>query len=113
MPAGLTRERRRGTLPVMPRTKPKPLVRREERAEVRMEPGGRITIPPKFRKKLGLKPGQDVSLVFDADGLHVFSLDARVRRVQQLAASIIPKGVSLVEGLIADRIEEERRERDE
>jgi AbrB family looped-hinge helix DNA binding protein len=75
-----------------------------------MDPGGRITIPPKFRKKLGLKPGKDVRLTLDADGIHVWSLAARTRHVQEIARRHVPEGVSVVDELIADRIEEERRE---
>jgi AbrB family looped-hinge helix DNA binding protein len=83
---------------------------REEWASARMDPGGRITIPPKFRKKLGLKPGKDVHLTLDADGIHVWSLAARTRHVQEIALRHIPASRSLVDELIAERIEEAKRE---
>ena len=107
MTTGLTRPRTRGTLPSMPKRKtPDP----EEWAAVRMGPGGRIELPAKFRKKLGLKPGKDVHLTLDADGIHVWSLAARTRHVQALCRKYVPDGVSLVDELIAERIEEAKHE---
>jgi bifunctional DNA-binding transcriptional regulator/antitoxin component of YhaV-PrlF toxin-antitoxin module len=107
MTTGLTRSRTRGTLPPMPKRKPP---EPEEWASVRMDPGGRIELPVKFRKKLGLKPGKAVNLTLDADGIHVWSLAARTRRVQAIARRYVPEGRSLSEELIAERIEEAKRE---
>ena len=107
MSTGLTRSRTRGTLPSMPKRK---TPEAEEWAKVRMDPGGRIELPAKFRKKLGLKPGKDVQLMLDADGIHVWSLAARGRRVRAVVRRYVPEGRSLVDELIAERIEEAKRE---
>lgn len=112
MPSALTRSEKRGTLPPMPRKKRKPEAAKQQRAKVRMDPGGRIEIPLKFRKKLGLTPGRDVTLALDADGLHVWSLDARLRRVWEIARRHAPPpGAMLVsEELIEDRKREAANE---
>jgi bifunctional DNA-binding transcriptional regulator/antitoxin component of YhaV-PrlF toxin-antitoxin module len=106
MPTALTRSPRSGTLASMPRTKSKPKAPQKEWAKVRMDPGGRIEIPLKFRRKLGLTPGRDVSLAFDADGLHVWSLEARTRRVREIARRHAPKPG---EPLVSEELIEERR----
>jgi AbrB family looped-hinge helix DNA binding protein len=83
---------------------------REEWVRVRMDPGGRIEIPARFRKQLGLKAGKDVHLTLDADGIHVWSLAARTRHVREIARRYVPDDVSLSDELIADRTEEAKRE---
>lgn len=107
MTTGLTRPRTRGTLPPMRKIK-SPFD--EEEATSRLDPGGRIAIPPKFRKKLRLKPGDDVRMTFDKDGLHIWSFEGKMRRIHEVARRYVPEGTLVSEELIADRRREAARE---
>jgi len=100
MSTGLTRSRTRGTLPPMRKIK-SPF--NEQEATARLDPGGRVAIPHKFLKKLRLKPGDEVRMTFDADGLHLWSADGRWRRIQAVARMHVPEGTLVSEELIADR----------
>jgi AbrB family looped-hinge helix DNA binding protein len=72
--------------------------------------GGRIVIPARLRRELGLRPGDRVILDVDAGELRVRSLDAAIRRAQELVAEHVPASVSLADELIRDRREEAARE---
>jgi len=100
MTTGLTRTRTRGTLPPMRKIK-SPF--NEQEATARLDPGGRIVIPHKFLTKLRLKPGDEVRMTFDADGLHVWSADGKWRRIQAFARTKVPAGTLVSEELIEDR----------
>ncbi len=100
MPTGLTRARTRGTLPPMRRIK-SPFD--EEEATARMDPGGRVAIPLKFRRKLRLKAGDEVRMTFDADGLHVWSSAGKLRRIQTFVRTRDPHAGLVSEELIEDR----------
>ena len=76
---------------------------KDKEATTRMDPGGRITIPPSFRKKLGLKPGADVTITLDDEGLHVWSFEGRMRRIREVARMYVPEGTLVSEELIEDR----------
>jgi bifunctional DNA-binding transcriptional regulator/antitoxin component of YhaV-PrlF toxin-antitoxin module len=82
----------------------------EEEATARMDPGGRVAIPLKFRKKLRLKPGDEVRMTFDKEGLHVWSSAGKMRRIHDLIRTRVPLGTLVSEELIADRRREADRE---
>ena len=76
----------------------------------RMSAGGRIVIPAKFRKKIGLKEGDDVFLQIKDGRLQILTRDQAIRDIQEYVCSFVPPGVSLVDELIRDRREEAARE---
>jgi AbrB family looped-hinge helix DNA binding protein len=80
------------------------------RHHARIAAGGRIVIPAKLRQELGLRPGDRVILDVDHGELRVRSLDAAIRRAQELVAEYVPDGVSLADELIRERREEAARE---
>jgi len=100
MPTGLTRAKARGTLPSMRKVK-SPF--HEQEATARLDPGGRMAIPLRFLKKLRLKPGDEVRMTFDEDGLHVWSATGKLRRIQRFARTLVPEGTLVSEELIEDR----------
>ena len=67
-------------------------------------------IPSQFRKELGLKAGSEVIVACEDKELRVYTRDEAIRKVQERLRQLIPPGVSLVDELIAERIEEARRE---
>lgn len=64
---------------------------------------GRLVIPAALRKKLGFKPGQEMLLQIDQDGLRVYTQESSVRRLQDWVAKHVAPGRSLVDDLIAER----------
>ena len=69
----------------------------------RVVSGGRLQIPADVRKELGLADGDDVRLEVVDGELRVRSLKSALARVRAIARAHVPPGVSLAEGLVADR----------
>lgn len=79
---------------------------------VRILEGGRIVIPARFRKELGLKQGDSVTLELDDGVLRILTVRERLRRARELLAPFLTGG-SVVDEFIAERREEARKEADE
>lgn len=77
--------------------------------EVQVGPQGRLVIPAALRKALDLKPGDRLVARREGDALVLERREAIEQRLWELFAHI-PKDVSLVDELIAERREEARRE---
>ena len=71
---------------------------------------GRIVIPARVRKDLNLAIGADVVLSAEGGELRVYSRERALRRMQALAQSLVPRGSSVVDELIADRKKQAKRE---
>lgn len=76
----------------------------------RIAEGGRIVIPAEYRKALGLQIGDEVVLSLDEDEVRVYSIDAAIKRAQDLVRRYVPAERSLVDELLADRRAEAERE---
>lgn len=73
--------------------------------------GGRIVIPASMRKAMGVKVGENVTLVLKEHGLlHVSTREAVLRRIQELMKDKIDPNRSVVDELIRDRREEAANE---
>jgi AbrB family looped-hinge helix DNA binding protein len=72
--------------------------------------GGRIVIPAKVRKALGLEVGDTVTLEVQGNELRITSQAEAVKRAQALVRKRIPKGRSLVSELREERRREAARE---
>ena len=85
--------------------------KRMARAKVKVEAGGRILNPSKFRELSGIKPGDTLMLELEEPGaFRVLTFDVVVRRVQESVRRYVPEGVSLVDELIQERRAEAARE---
>ncbi len=73
---------------------------------VKVGAGGRLVIPHKFREALGIKPGDTVILLMEADGLHVLTPAQAISRAQALVRQHVAPGRHLSDELIAERREE-------
>ena len=71
---------------------------------------GRIVIPAAYRQALNLEKGTRVHLYLEGDTVRFLSRDAAIKRIQKEFARRIPRGVSLVDDLIAERRREAERE---
>lgn len=68
--------------------------------------GGRLVIPARYRKVLGLKPGDEVLLVLIDGEVRVLTPQRAVQRAQALVRRYIPKGRRLAEELLRERRDE-------
>ena len=66
-------------------------------------PGGRIVIPAAIRRELGLEPGDPVTFRLEGGDLRLVSREAALKRIQDRFRASVPRDVSLVDELIADR----------
>lgn len=76
----------------------------------RVEESGRILIPARLRKKLGLGPGATVVIEEDGGSLRLQTRENALRAVQQFFAQF-DDGKSWSRELIAERRSEARREK--
>lgn len=70
---------------------------------------GRVMIPARTRRRLGLSPGDRMLIEEERGGLRLLPLSARIQALRGAWADVAP-GRSLVDELIADRRAEARRE---
>lgn len=83
----------------------------ERKNEVRLGPQGRVVIPAQIRSALDLKPGDRLVARQDGDSIVLERRENLVKRLQARFAHV-PKAISLVDELIADRQVEAKREAD-
>ncbi len=53
---------------------------------------GRVVIPGEYRRKLGLRSGDEIILHLDDEGLHLYTPAQAVARAQALARRYVPGG---------------------
>jgi AbrB family looped-hinge helix DNA binding protein len=71
---------------------------------------GRVVIPTEYRRRLGLKSGDEIIMHLDETGLHIYTPAQAVTRAQALVRRYIPEDGSLSGELISERREEAARE---
>ncbi len=77
---------------------------------LRINENGRVVIPAAFRKELGIKPGDELSLRLEDGELRISTLRSRLERARRHVRKYAKPAVSLVDELIAERREEAKRE---
>jgi len=80
------------------------------KAHARVNQNGRVVIPAAFRKKLGIRAGDEVILRVEGDELRITTMKRNIERAQQFVRKFVKPGVSLVDELIAERREAARNE---
>jgi AbrB family looped-hinge helix DNA binding protein len=78
----------------------------DEMVMTKVAQGGRIVIPAEMRKLLGIEIGEEVGVRVDGGELRISTRKAAFRRAQELVQKRVPRGVSLVDQLIAERRKE-------
>jgi AbrB family looped-hinge helix DNA binding protein len=76
----------------------------------RVNENGRVVIPASFRKRLGIRAGDEVVLQVHDDELRITTLKQNLERAQRLVRNHVKPGASLVDELIAERREAARNE---
>lgn len=80
------------------------------KARTRVNENGRLVIPAAFRKRLGIRAGDEVVLRVEGDELRITTLKRNIERAQQFVRKFVKPGLSLVDELIAERREAARNE---
>ncbi len=81
-----------------------------EQTTTKIAPGGRVVIPAKFRKQLGLRAGDEVILRMEDGQVTLFTREMALKRLQKYVCDLVPPEVSLSEELVRDRRLEAARE---
>ena len=71
---------------------------------------GRVVIPADYRRALGLRPGDSLTLELNGGSLRLVTLVQAIREAQESVAKYVDKDRSLVAELIAERRAEAARE---
>ncbi len=80
------------------------------KTRMRVNENGRVVIPASFRKRLGIRIGDEVVLQIEDDELRIMTLKRNIERAQRLVRQHVKPGTSLVDELIAERREAARNE---
>jgi AbrB family looped-hinge helix DNA binding protein len=72
--------------------------------------GGRVVIPAKLRKAIGLRTGDAVIIRLTQDGLVITTPERAIRAAQALVKEFVPDDRRLADELIAERSHEARQE---
>jgi AbrB family looped-hinge helix DNA binding protein len=71
---------------------------------------GRVVIPASFRKRLGIRAGDEAVLEIQDDELRIRTMNRNIARAQRLVRKHVKAGTSLVDELNAERREAARNE---
>lgn len=80
------------------------------KASMRVNENGRVVIPASFRKRLGIRAGDELLVRMEDDELRITTLKRNIARAQRLVRKHVKSGASLVDELIAERREAARQE---
>ncbi|HXM98882.1 MAG TPA: AbrB/MazE/SpoVT family DNA-binding domain-containing protein [Candidatus Dormibacteraeota bacterium] len=80
------------------------------KTSMRVNENGRVVIPASFRKRLGIRAGDEVILRIEGDELRITTLKRNIERAQRLVRKHVKPGTSLVDELLAERREAARNE---
>ena len=72
--------------------------------------GGRIVIPAEMRKQLGIEIGEDVNLSLEEDSMRISTGKLALKRIRQVAQTVVNNSDSVVDELIAERRKEAENE---
>jgi len=78
--------------------------------QVHVDDAGRIVVPARFRKSLGIEPGDPVTVTLEGDVLRVRTIQAALEKARSIMRKKNPKKRSLVDELIAERRAEAAKE---
>src|SRR5258708_15778052 len=75
------------------------------KTRMRINENGRVVIPASFRERLGIRAGDEVVLQIQDDELRITTLKRNIARAQRLVRNHVKPGSSLVDELMAERLE--------
>jgi AbrB family looped-hinge helix DNA binding protein len=78
--------------------------------KTKVNEGGRIVIPAKMRKALGIEVGKNVTLTLKTDSLEITTREKAFKRIEEMMKPHIKPSRSVVDELINERREEAKNE---
>ncbi len=72
--------------------------------------GGRVVIPARYRKRIGVDVGDEVVLVLDGESVRLLTPRQAVKQAQAIVRRYIPAADRLADELIEDRRREATRD---
>ncbi len=81
-----------------------------EAEKAQLSENGRIVIPSAYRKAMGLKGGDVLTIRMDEEGLHIQTMRQALQRSQAIVRKYVSAERSLSEELIAERRQEFKHE---
>ncbi len=85
-----------------------PVTRQAE--QVQVDSAGRVVLPARFRRALGIKAGDPVTIALEDNMLRVRTIRSALEKARALMRKHNPNNVSLVDELIAERRAEATKE---
>jgi len=79
----------------------------------RINQNGRIVIPFRIRRAMGIEPGDSVTMTFEDGLLRIEPHKARIKRIQAEMKKFARSGASASEQLVSERREEIRMDMEE
>ncbi len=76
----------------------------------KLKENGRVVIPARYRKALGLKTGDEVILSLGDGEVRILTPGSAIKRAQALVRCYVPAGQRLSDELISERRSEAARE---
>ena len=70
----------------------------------------RVVIPAEYRKALGVKAGDQVSVTPEDNAVRLVTKEQAIREAQEIAEGFVAPGASLVDELLQERRREAARE---
>lgn len=74
-----------------------------EEVRARVSKSGRISLPARYRRAMGVNVGDDVILRLEDGEVRIFTLQHAIQNAQALVRQYLGEGRSLSEELIAER----------
>jgi len=78
-------------------------------SRTRIGAGGRVVIPSRFRKRMGVEEGDEVVLILDGGEIRLLTPRQAIKQAQELVRRYIPPGTKLADELIQERQKETER----
>ncbi len=71
--------------------------------KTRLGKGGRLVLPAKYRRTLGVSPGDEVIMVLEGEEVRILTRQQAIRRAQSLVKRHVAEGRRLSQELIEER----------
>lgn len=75
-----------------------------------LDESGRVVIPAEYRKKLGVKAGDQVIVILEDNSVRLVTKEQAIKEAQEIVGSFVSPDVSLVNELLQERREAAARE---
>jgi AbrB family looped-hinge helix DNA binding protein len=82
----------------------------KSKTRMRINNEGRVVIPAAFRKRMGIRAGDELVCEIDDNALRITTIKNNLERAQRMVEKLVKPGRSLVDELIGERRDAARDE---